>query len=54
MADLGCDRGQGYLIGRSAPIEDIVGMLLTDRFDPRPLKHLPPALRVIAATAIAT
>ena len=54
LADLGCDRGQGYLIGRSAPIEDVVGILLTDRLDPRPLKPLPPPLRVIAAAAIAT
>jgi diguanylate cyclase (GGDEF)-like protein len=54
LADLGCDRGQGYLIGRSAPIENIVGILLTDDLDPRPLRQLPPPLRVIAGTAIAT
>jgi EAL domain-containing protein (putative c-di-GMP-specific phosphodiesterase class I) len=54
LADLGCDRGQGYLIGRSAPIEDVVGILAADRLDPRPLKQLPPPLRVITVTAIAT
>jgi len=52
LTDLGCDRGQGYLIGRSAPIEALVGILQMDRLDPRSLTQLPPPLRVIATARI--
>jgi diguanylate cyclase (GGDEF)-like protein len=52
LADLGCDRGQGYLVGRSTPIEDVVAMLLADRVGPRPLKQLVPPLPVTTAAMI--
>jgi diguanylate cyclase len=52
LADLGCDRGQGYLVGRPTRIEDVVAMLLTDRVGPRPLKRPVDPLRPAATVAI--
>jgi EAL domain-containing protein (putative c-di-GMP-specific phosphodiesterase class I) len=40
LTELGCDRGQGYLIGRPAPIEQAVLMLEAEHLDLRPLKQL--------------
>jgi diguanylate cyclase (GGDEF)-like protein len=53
LSDLGCDRGQGYLIGRSIPIEDVVGMLLTDHVGPRSLTQIVRPLLTVDDTAIA-
>ncbi|MEA2578413.1 MAG: hypothetical protein QOD78_2001, partial [Chloroflexota bacterium] len=45
LSDLGCDRGQGYLIGRPTRIEAVIEMLKTDRQGPRPLRQIiPPPL----------
>jgi diguanylate cyclase (GGDEF)-like protein len=52
LSDLGCDRGQGYLIGRPTRIENVVGVLLEDRVGPRPLKQIVRPLPSIAATAV--
>jgi len=30
LVELGCERGQGYLIGRAIRIEHVAGMLLAD------------------------
>jgi EAL domain-containing protein (putative c-di-GMP-specific phosphodiesterase class I) len=52
LADLGCDRGQGYLIGRPTRIEDVVGLLRADRIGPRSLMQvLPPRTTTDAAAA---
>jgi EAL domain-containing protein (putative c-di-GMP-specific phosphodiesterase class I) len=40
LADLGCDRGQGYLIGRPTRIEHVVDLLLADPIGLRPLELL--------------
>jgi diguanylate cyclase (GGDEF)-like protein len=40
LSDLGCDRGQGYLIGRPTSIERIVGILRTDHVGPRRLSQI--------------
>ena len=46
LAELGCDRGQGYLIGRPTQIEHVVHMLEAGHLDLRPLKQLDrPVLR---------
>jgi sensor c-di-GMP phosphodiesterase-like protein len=53
LSDLGCDRGQGFLIGRPIPIEDVVAMLQTDHVGLRPLKQiLPPRLALHKAAVI--
>jgi diguanylate cyclase (GGDEF)-like protein len=44
LTDLGCDRGQGYLIGRPAPIEQVVRMLEAELLDIRQMK---PATRPV-------
>ena len=53
LADLGCDRGQGYLIGRSTRIENVVGMLLTDHIGPRSVTQIVRPLRAVEDTSIA-
>ena len=53
LAELGCERGQGYLIGRSMRIEHVAGMLLTEHLDLRPVKPLVRQLRSLDNTAIA-
>jgi len=40
LAELGCDRGQGYLIGRPTRLEHVVHMLEAGHLDLRPLKQL--------------
>jgi predicted signal transduction protein with EAL and GGDEF domain len=52
LADLGCDRGQGYLIRRPTRIEEVVGMLLADRVGLHPLRQIVPPLRTIEVTAV--
>jgi diguanylate cyclase (GGDEF)-like protein len=54
LSDLGCDRGQGYLIGRSAKIEAVVGMLLTDHVGFRPLKQVVSPIRATEGAAAAS
>ena len=53
LADLGCDRGQGYLIGRSTRIENVVGMLTTDHIGLRPVTQIVRPLRAVEDTSIA-
>jgi diguanylate cyclase (GGDEF)-like protein len=52
LADLGCDRGQGYLIGRPTRIEEVVGMLLADHVGMRPVAHIVPPLRITAGIGV--
>ena len=40
LSDLGCDRGQGYLIGRPTSIERVVDILRTDHVGPRRLSQI--------------
>jgi EAL domain-containing protein (putative c-di-GMP-specific phosphodiesterase class I) len=40
LAELGCDRGQGYLIGRSTRIEAVRSMLVNDSIHIRPLRQV--------------
>jgi EAL domain-containing protein (putative c-di-GMP-specific phosphodiesterase class I) len=42
LTELGCDRGQGYLLGRPTPIEQAVSLVLADAFERRPLKQVLP------------
>ena len=54
LAELGCDRGQGYFIGRPAPLAQICALLLTDRLDRRRIARVvPQAWADGAETAIA-
>ncbi|MDT4947129.1 MAG: hypothetical protein QOH14_3862 [Pseudonocardiales bacterium] len=53
LAELGCERGQGYLIGRSMRIEHVAGMLQTEHLDLRPVKPAVRPLRSMNDTAIA-
>ena len=53
LSDLGCDRGQGYLIGRSTRIENVVGMLVTDHIGLRPVSQILRPLRAVEDTSIA-
>jgi len=54
LTELGCDRGQGYLIGRSAPIEQVVTRLRAD-LDGRTLKPVArPTSRIVAREPIMT
>ena len=50
LSDLGCDRGQGYLIGRSARIEDVIVMLRADQVGPRSLRQIVRPLRTLEGT----
>jgi diguanylate cyclase (GGDEF)-like protein len=53
LTELGCDRGQGYLIGRSMRIEDVAAMMLAE-LDRRRLKEVAaPLSRAAAAEALA-
>ena len=45
LTELGCDRGQGYFIGRPAPLAQVVALLDADRRDHRPLPRVVPLLR---------
>jgi EAL domain-containing protein (putative c-di-GMP-specific phosphodiesterase class I) len=50
LSDLGCDRGQGYLIGRSTGIEDVIVMLRADQVGPRSLRQIVRPLTTIRET----
>jgi EAL domain-containing protein (putative c-di-GMP-specific phosphodiesterase class I) len=52
LSDLGCDRGQGYLIGRPTRIEAVIEMLKADRQGPRPLRQIIPPPLSAAGTAL--
>ena len=52
LSDLGCDRGQGYLIGRPSRIEDVVATLATNQVGLRPLKPITRPLRSIEDAAV--
>jgi EAL domain-containing protein (putative c-di-GMP-specific phosphodiesterase class I) len=45
LTELGCDRGQGYFLGRPAPLAQIAALLKTDRLDRRPIPRVVPLLR---------
>jgi EAL domain-containing protein (putative c-di-GMP-specific phosphodiesterase class I) len=45
LTELGCDRGQGYFIGRSAPLPQIMAILRTERPDRAPIARIVPTLR---------
>jgi EAL domain-containing protein (putative c-di-GMP-specific phosphodiesterase class I) len=47
LTELGCDRGQGYLIGRPIRFEHVVGMLQTEHLHIRPVK---PVIRPVLLT----
>jgi diguanylate cyclase len=53
LAELGCDRGQGYLIGRSIRIEQVSGMLQTEHLELRPLKQVNRQVRQTDDTVLA-
>jgi EAL domain-containing protein (putative c-di-GMP-specific phosphodiesterase class I) len=52
LSDLGCDRGQGYLIGRPTRIENVVAMFATDRPGLRPVRQVRPRLRSVEVAAV--
>jgi diguanylate cyclase (GGDEF)-like protein len=53
LTELGCDRGQGYLTGRPAPIDEVLAMLRAD-LDGRILKQVAPLMpRLLAAGSLA-
>jgi diguanylate cyclase (GGDEF)-like protein len=47
LTELGCDRGQGYLIGRPIRFEHVIAMLQTEHLDIRQLK---PSIRPVLLT----
>jgi EAL domain-containing protein (putative c-di-GMP-specific phosphodiesterase class I) len=47
LTELGCDRGQGYLIGRPIGFEHVIGLLQTEHLDIRQLK---PSIRPVLLT----
>jgi EAL domain-containing protein (putative c-di-GMP-specific phosphodiesterase class I) len=53
LSDLGCDHAQGYLIGRSTPIENVVEMLLADHVGRRPLAQVVRTLAIAEDVALA-
>lgn len=53
LVELGCERGQGYLIGRAIRIEQVAGMLLTDHLDLRSVNGALRQLRSIDEEALA-
>jgi diguanylate cyclase (GGDEF)-like protein len=53
LTELGCDRGQGYLTGRPAPIEEVLAILRADLHG-RTLKQVGPRVpRLLAAGSLA-
>jgi diguanylate cyclase (GGDEF)-like protein len=54
LSDLGCDRGQGYLIGRPTRIENVVAMLSTNRPGLRRVPQVMPRLRSVEGPAVVT
>jgi diguanylate cyclase (GGDEF)-like protein len=51
LVELGCERGQGYLIGRPVRIELVAGMLLTEHLDLRPVKPVARLMRSLGEEA---
>ena len=45
LTELGCDRGQGYFLGRPAPLAQVAALLKTDHLDHRPTPRVVPLLR---------
>ena len=52
LSDLGCDRGQGYLIGRPTRIEEVIEVLRAEHHGPRPLRQIIPPLMSAEGTAL--
>ena len=52
LSDLGCDRGQGYLIGRPTRIENVVAMFPPERPGLRPVLQVRPRLRSVEGAAV--
>jgi EAL domain-containing protein (putative c-di-GMP-specific phosphodiesterase class I) len=52
LADLGCDRGQGYLIGRPTRIEHVLDLLMADPIGLRPLEMLARPIPIAAAAIV--
>ena len=52
LTDLGCDRGQGYLIGRAARLEDVLVLLHADQPGLHPLKRIVRPLHAVHEAAV--
>ena len=52
LFELGCDRGQGYLIGRPTRIENVVALFPADHGVLRPLPQVLPAWRGVEASVV--
>lgn len=52
LSDLGCDRGQGYLIGRAVRLEDVLGLLRNDHPGLHQLQRIVRPLRTVPAAAV--